>query len=372
MTASLSMTTTSLSSATPSTSVTYVTSEANPHPLETTSTSGGLCGRCCSQIHLPQCCGIGSIGAKACIAAVGVAGAILCKDTSSLATILLSGIGTVSGLFTFADIYTTLKLCAWEPKHSLEETVAETTASTETLRVQVIELGQQVTQLNRTKLDLETALSTERAATAELNRLIETHHQELDDIEQRMTGLQRSLDETVRLKNNWQKMAQAVSSEIVAFHGTVKDFLSQDVSSHISDIEQVARKTEMETEETRQILERISQARNGWATLIAELAQKLSILQSGIDQKAQQVQQLKDTLSALREENASLSGSVAKYQEMRRFLEQLSQEFERTRAAMFDELMPILRTLLTRDTSVDDIQSSARRAIEILDRLRSS
>lgn len=167
-------------------------------------------------------------------------------------------------------------------------------------------------------------------------------------------------------------MAQAVSSEIVAFHGTVKDFLSQDVSSHISDIEQVARKTEMETEETRQILERISQARNGWATLIAELAQKLSILQSGIDQKAQQVQQLKDTLSALREENASLSGSVAKYQEMRRFLEQLSQEFERTRAAMFDELMPILRTLLTRDTSVDDIQSSARRAIEILDRLRSS
>lgn len=349
---------------------------ANPpatsaQPEEHATAEGSLEGRCCSRIHLPQGCALSSLLCKVAVTVIGIAGVIFFKDSSLPATAISGTTAAASGISVGIDIYTTIKLFAWEPRHTLEEAARSTEESTRELKLQVHNLTSQITLLETTKNELETALSQEQTRTESLTKRIENHQRELTAIQTALQDLQNTLDQTAGLKEVWQRLASTVSEEMVTFHNAVRSFLEQDVSSHIQAIDRVASVTQTETVTVQQLLDKIFETKSGWGVSIKKLSTRLTDLRLLVGQKERQLSDLRRKLEELSKLNTSLNESSIQYQTVSEELKTIIARFETDHKAQLRSLLPILQSLtkINRATPLEEIKRVGERGAEILESL---
>lgn len=336
-----------------------------------TPPQGDLRGRCCSRCHPIQGCTLGGMLFDLGITAVGGVGAYLLHNINTLATVLL-GITAGYGAFsTVKDGCASLYLCSWKPKKKLEQAVEETTKAAETLRKKVQDLNGQIATLHETREGLEHSLAHEREQTTALNQTIREHAEQLHSLEQRARELQEALDKTVALKTSWQRIAQAVSAEVVSFHEKVKPYVSSDVEAHIGDLQTLSQKAEVGLQEGAELVERISQARAGWISLIRELSDKFVILKGDIDTKAAQIQAQSDSIRRLEEANTRFEANMKAFEPIREQMRTIAELYRKAQADLV-KVEGVLRPLLElpEGSTLTYVREVAQRAISEIQKLR--
>ena len=336
-----------------------------------TQPEGDLRGRCCSRIHPIQGCTLAGMLFDLGITAVGGVGAYLLYNINTLATVLL-GITAGYGAFsTVKDGCSTLYLCAWRPKKTLEQAVEATTKAAETLRKKVQDLTGQISTLQQTREGLEQSLANEREQTLALNQSIHEHDTQIHALEQRGSALQESLNQTVALKTSWQRIAQAVSTEVVSFHEKVKPYVSSDVEAHIGDLQTLSQKAEVGLQEGEELLERISHAREGWIHLIQELSQKFVILKGDIDTKAAQIQEQSESIRRLEEANSRFEANMKAFEPIRIQMGHIAEQYRKAQADLL-KVEGVIRPLLElpEGSSLSYVREAAQRAMTVIQSLR--
>lgn len=202
-------------------------------------------------------------------------------------------------------------------RKALEAAVAKASIEIQRLQSSIADFQHQVEQLRRTESTLESTVAHEEAEDSRLTQTLRAHEGTISRLEGQLQAVQGQLDSTMRLKAEWEAIANNFIKKMAEFDAHIHELVPNRLArleEGIDSVAHAAQNASLTLEQTQSLQSKMDGYLHTILEATRELRHSVGTLQQDVERKKAEVLTQQQSIEELRRTNAELQENTSKAQ----------------------------------------------------------